>query len=166
MNSSGFEQHDHTTCVSSALKAAEAHCHAHKLQLTPVRKRVLELLLSGHKALGAYDILAHLSAEGLGSQPPVAYRALDFLQTHGLVHKVEKLNAWTACMHPGEIHSPAFMICSDCDLVAEVATSPTTGDLGRAADKLGFEINAAVIEIEGTCPTCQNATNTGSDTTT
>lgn len=153
--SSGFEKHDHGTCVATSIKAAEDHCAAHKLQLTPVRRRVLELLLEGHKALGAYDILPHLAAEGLGSQPPVVYRALDFLQTHGFAHKVEKLNAWTACMHPGEDHNPAFMICSDCDMVAEIPASPVTGDLGRAADKMGFSINTAVIEVEGTCPSCQ-----------
>lgn len=163
MSSSGFEKHDHSSCVATSIKAAEDHCAQNKLQLTPVRRRVLEILLEGHKALGAYDILPHLAAEGLGSQPPVVYRALDFLQNHGLVHKVEKLNAWTACMHPGEAHNPAFMICSDCDLVAEIPASPGTGDLGRAADQMGFTINTAVIEIEGTCPSCRD--NAGTDIT-
>jgi Fur family zinc uptake transcriptional regulator len=69
----------------------ETHCTDEGLQLTKVRRRVLEILLLEQKALGAYDILSSLNAEGLGSQPPIAYRALDFLVTNGFAHKIEKI---------------------------------------------------------------------------
>ena len=88
----GFAHHDHDTCVSEALAAAEARCAAEGLRFTPVRRKVLDILLQEHRALGAYDILDMLREEGLGSQPPVAYRALDFLVTHGFAHKIERLN--------------------------------------------------------------------------
>ena len=98
----GFQKHDHARCVRSGLAAAEAECRVRKLRLTPVRRRALELLLSEHRALGAYDLLARLSDEGLGSQPPVAYRALDFLVKAGFAHKIEALNAYLACAHLGD----------------------------------------------------------------
>lgn len=85
MAATGFQTHDHNQCVSLAVAEAQVQCAKRKLQLTPVRWRVLEILLSEHKALGAYDILG---AEGLGSQPPVAYRALDFLVANGFAHKM------------------------------------------------------------------------------
>jgi len=151
---SNFSKHDHSACVASALKAAETYCAASKLQFTPVRRRALEILLSEHKAMGAYDMLARLAKDGLGSGPPVAYRALDFLVTHGFAHKIEKLNAYIACAHPGEDHDPAFMICRSCDAVAEAPTNPQAGQLGRAAQKAGFKIEHAVIEAEGICPAC------------
>jgi zinc transport system permease protein len=44
----------------------------------------MEILLQEHRALGAYVILDRFRDEGLGSQTPVAYRALDFLVTNGL----------------------------------------------------------------------------------
>jgi Fur family zinc uptake transcriptional regulator len=53
----GFHPHNHSTCVGDAIAAAEAHCANHSLQFTPVRRRVLEILLQEHKAMGAYDIL-------------------------------------------------------------------------------------------------------------
>jgi Fur family zinc uptake transcriptional regulator len=157
MNTIGFARHDHKSCVQTALAAVEAHCAAHKLQFTPVRRRVLEILLSEHRAMGAYDILDVLRAEGMGSQPPVAYRALDFLVTHGFVHKVERLNAFIACTHPGETHTPAFLICRSCDAVAEAQAEPTRGILGHAADAAGFAIETAVIEAVGLCPNCHEA---------
>lgn len=155
MTHSGFEKHDHSSCIATALTAAVAHCVSHKLQLTPVRRRVLEILLSQHRAMGAYDILAQLAQEGLGSQPPVVYRALDFLVSHGFVHKVEKLNAYMACSHPGERHSPAIMICRACGAVAESSWTPAS-ELRRVADAAGFEIERMVVEAEGLCPACKS----------
>ncbi len=99
----GFEPHDHIGCIADAITVAEARCTANGLQMTPVRRRVLEILLQEHVALGAYAILERLRQEGLGSQPPVAYRALDFLVKHGFVHKIERLNAFVACSHPAKI---------------------------------------------------------------
>ncbi len=84
----GFEHHDHRGCIAEAVSVAEAVCADRKVRFTPGRRRVLEILLEEHRALGAYDILDRLNREGRGSQPPVAYRALDFLVKHGFVHKI------------------------------------------------------------------------------
>lgn len=150
----GFEKHDHTACVRAAISAAEAHCTAHGLRFTPVRRAALGILLQEHRALGAYDILDRLRAAGFGSQPPVAYRALDFLVEHGFAHKIERLNAFIACAHPEARHAPAFMICRICDAVAEAQATPAKGALGAAADAAGFRIERTVIEAEGICPDC------------
>ncbi len=154
---SAFEAHDHNGCVARTAEAAEALCAARGLRLTPARRRVLQILLEEHRAMGAYDVLARLSAEGQGAHPPVAYRALDFLVENGLAHKIERLNAFIACHHPGEGHRPAFLICRDCDAVAEAHVPPGDGALGAEAQALGFRIERTVIEAEGLCPGCQDA---------
>ena len=148
----GFRAHDHRACVDDALAAAEAKCRAEGLRLTPARRRVLEILLEGHAAMGAYDVLGRLAAEGLGSRPPVAYRALAFLIEHGLAHRIERLNAYVACARPGASHEPAFLICTGCGTVAEAAARPALGPPARAA---GFRIARTVMEAEGLCPGCQ-----------
>lgn len=150
----GFQKHDHSHCVDQALAAAEGRCATAGLRLTPVRRKVLELLLREHRALGAYAILDLLRDAGFGSQPPVAYRALDFLVDNGFVHKIERLNAFVACAHPGQSHSPAFMICRMCDAVAEAHSTPAKGALGAAAKAAGFQIERTVVEAEGICPDC------------
>lgn len=153
----GFHDHDHSACVTDTLRKAEEHCKKAGLRLTPVRRRALEILLAEHRALGAYDLLAVLSKEGLGAQPPVAYRALDFLVGAGFAHKIEALNAYTACAHLGQDHAPAFLICRSCQSVAETDTAPATGRLGIAARDAGFEIERTVIEATGLCPACRPA---------
>ena len=150
----GFEKHNHDRCVNKALLAAETRCAQQGLRLTPVRRKVLELLLQEHRARGAYALLDLLREAGFGSQPPVAYRALEFLSAHGFVHKIERLNAFVACAHPGESHSPAFMICRLCDAVAEAQSAPAKGVLGDAARAAGFQIEKTVVEAEGVCPAC------------
>ena len=157
MSTIGFEPHDHRSCVSDALHKAETHCAEKGLRLTPVRRRTLELLLAEHRAMGAYDILKVLADEGLGTQPPVAYRALDFLVKSGFAHKIEALNAYIACAHLGSDHSPAFLICRTCKSVAEADTTPTQGRLGEAARAAGFKIERTVVEAEGLCPECRSA---------
>ncbi|WP_434290089.1 Fur family transcriptional regulator [Celeribacter sp. SCSIO 80788] len=153
-NTIGFQHHDHSHCVADGVAAADHACREAGLHLTPVRKRALEILLEEHRALGAYDVLARLAEDGFGSQPPVAYRALDFLTKNGFVHKIEKLNAFIACAHPGERHTPAFLICTSCHAVAEAETDPSHSLLANIAATTGFRISRAVLEAEGTCPNC------------
>ncbi len=162
-----FENHDHRHCVRDLVAAAEAVCRAQKLRLTPTRRRVLEILLEEHRALGAYDVLARLQVEGLGAHPPLAYRALDFLVEHGFAHKLQRLNAFVACADPdagahgakgrsGE-HRPAFLICRKCAAVAEMDAGGVARALAGAAAAAGFRIETAAVEAEGLCPACQAA---------
>lgn len=150
----GFDVHDHGHCRAAALSAAERLCAERKLKLTPLRRRVLEILLEAHEAMGAYDVLARLSEEGLGSKPPVAYRALGFWEEQGLVHRIERLNAYVACAHPGERHSAAFMICRVCERVAEAEPK---GPLSAVAGASGFLIESMVLEAVGLCAECAAA---------
>ncbi|MES2667951.1 MAG: transcriptional repressor [Pseudomonadota bacterium] len=150
-----FATHDHALCSSDVLIRAEAMAQASGARMTPVRRRVLEILLEDHRAMGAYDVLQRLAAEGFGNQPPVAYRALDFLVEQGLAHRIARLNAFAACMHPGEAHAPAFLICRLCSTVAEAPAVPVRAALGVAAEAMGFVIERSSIEALGLCPACQ-----------
>ncbi|MEL6809185.1 MAG: transcriptional repressor [Pseudomonadota bacterium] len=155
MTAIGFDRHDHTKCVTNTLVGAERYCIENKLKFTPIRRRSLEILLAEHRALGAYDLLAILAREGLGTAPPVAYRALDFLTSAGFAHKIEGLNAYIACAHLGADHAPAFLICTSCKAVAEAEADTTRHHLGEVARATGFTIRRTVIEALGLCPKCQ-----------
>lgn len=152
-----FIQHDHAHCASDIMKRAELLARTRGTRLTPVRRRVLEILLEKHQAMGAYDVLQRLATDGFGNQPPVAYRALNFLVKQGLVHRIQQLNAFTACMNPSETHTPAFLICKECNVVAEANTAPVQRALNEAADSFCFAIESSTIEAIGLCPRCQGS---------
>lgn len=150
-----FMKHDHAVCAGAALEQAEAVSAARGARLTPVRRRALEILLESHRAMGAYDVLDRLAADGFGKQPPVAYRALDFLVEQGLAHRIARLNAFTACVHPGEEHSAAFLICRACHAVAETEAEAVRTALDVTAETLGFAVERATVEAMGLCPACR-----------
>jgi len=152
-----FRDHDHAACAAAVLARAEAVLAAAGARLTPVRRRTLEILLEAHTALGAYEVLDRLAEAGFARQPPVAYRALDFLVAQGLAHRVRRLNAFCACMHPGEAHQPAFLICRTCKALGEAPVAAARAALDGAAAATGFAIERVSIEAAGLCPACRGA---------
>ena len=155
MSNLGFNHHDHHKCVKESLHALLLCCRANGFKFTPLRKRVYEILLEEHKALGAYEILARLRQEGYSAQPPVAYRHLDFLVTQGFAHKIERLNAFIACTYIGAVHDPAFLICRECRTVSETMSDGPILALHHKASDAGFQIEDSVVEAIGTCPFCR-----------
>jgi len=149
-----FIKHNHDECISSGISKLENHCKNFNLQLTPIRKYVYEILLKNHKAVGAYQILDILSKSDFSSKPPVAYRALDFLIKEGFVHKIESLNAFVACSHAGEKHSPTFLICKNCWEIVEARAASATKDVINTAKKVNFKIEKSILESTGLCPNC------------
>src|SRR3990172_11321269 len=102
--------HQHQHCLNAALLAAEKTCFARGVRLTNLRRRVLELVWRSHEPVKAYDILDKLRDEHAGSAPPTVYRALDFLQAEGMVHKIESLHAYICCGQPDNKHIKHFFI--------------------------------------------------------
>lgn len=148
--------HNHSHCVSRALSTAETLCEQRGLRLTALRKRVLELVWGSHKPLGAYDILAVLSeSDGRRAAPPTVYRALDFLQEHGLVHRIASLNAFVGCNHPGEAHQGQFLICRSCHTAVELQHSSIYTAVLASAQSAGFIVEGQTVEITGLCALCK-----------
>ena len=59
------------------------------------------------------------ASAGGSTKPPTVYRALDFLIAHGLVHRLESLNAYVGCPAPDASHEGQFLICGACGGVSE-----------------------------------------------
>ena len=148
--------HSHQACLRSALSAAEKTCHSRGTRLTRLRRRVLELVWSSHEPVKAYDILDQLRGEDFSSAPPTVYRALDFLQKEGLVHKIESLNAYVGCARPEQQHISQFLICHGCGSVAEMDDPEIRHLLSEKVKQLGFHIDQEMVEIKGHCAACQN----------
>ena len=148
-------RHNHRTCVADALKAAEEICRDRGLRLTPLRRRVLEMIWNGHEPVRAYDLLDKLRAERRGAAPPTVYRVLDFLCRGGLVHRIESLNAYVGCGDPRLHHAGQFLICRDCRTVAELDAPEITSAIAEKARGAGFKVGGQTIEITGLCPDCQ-----------
>ena len=145
------------------LQEAERACLRRGAQLTPLRRQVLALVLDAEAPVGAYALLDRLKASRPGAAPPTVYRALDFLLEHGLIHKVERLNAYVGCTGSGHGHGHGhghphqFLICRGCGATAEIADHAVAHAIEAAARRAGFAVAEATVEVEGTCARCAAA---------
>lgn len=153
-----YQPHDHERCIDTAVHRAQTICRQRDARLTPLRREVLELVWQSHKPLGAYTILEQLAERGGRSArpaPPTVYRALDFLQELGLVHRLASRNAFIGCHQPEHEHQGHFLICRNCEIALELTDAAVTQAMAAAARHSGFTIEQSCIELVGLCPACQ-----------
>jgi Fur family transcriptional regulator, zinc uptake regulator len=116
---------------------------------------VLDAVARAGKPIGAYGVIAELTATGRRVMPPTVYRALDGLTRQKLVHRLESLNAYVACTGHDHAHDSLFVICDGCGRAEEFADDDAITRLTRQAIALGFEIRARTVELRGLCASCR-----------
>ena len=141
--------------IEAQLDAAALSCLRQGVQLTELRRQVLELVMEAEAPSTAYQLLDRLKQSRKGAVPPTIYRALDFLVAQRLVHKVERLNAFIACSETAPHDHPVqFLICGRCGSVAEIEDRAISRALTRAAEREGFHPARPVVELEGISAAC------------
>ena len=137
------------------LDKAKIVCQQRNARLTPVREKVFLLLAKHNGAIGAYDLLADLKSIDASAKPATIYRALDFLNKQGFVHKIESINAFIMCHHFSDCSHPVqLLICDECGNVEEIQSNNFDLALRAMADASGFSISHQVVEAHGTCRAC------------
>lgn len=153
--------HNHKKCKAEALSVADELCATRGARMTELRRRVLSLIWESHAPVGAYAIMDMLKREGRNAMPPTVYRALDFLQEQGLVHRIASLNAFIGCSRPADAHGAQYLICRRCGTVAEIASGAIGGAIAASARELGFDMTGQTVEIAGICRDCLGAPKRG-----
>lgn len=134
---------------------AERACRDGGLRLTPIRRRVLELLLAHRAPRGAYDLADDLASEtGKRFAPITVYRALDFLVANGFAHRIESRNAYVASTRSVAAGPSLLMVCEACGRVAEGGAETLIRALGRAAASEGFVFSGRALEVQVRCTGC------------
>lgn len=141
--------------ITDRLARAEAECARRGVRLTDVRRDVLRLILQAGEPMGAYALLDGLKALTGGGKPPTVYRALDFLLAQGLIHRVERLNAFVGCHdEAAHAHAAQFLICRVCGRATEIEDHAVEAAIAAATAAAGFKPARATVEVEGTCAQC------------
>lgn len=136
----------------------ESACLRQGMQLTPLRRRVLNILSDSGAPLGAYAILDELSRrEGKRVAPPTVYRTLDFFLGHGFIHKIESLNAYAPCEHLSHAHSGVLLICEGCGRSEEAEDAEVMQAVAVAAARANFTPRRVMMEAKGLCGRCEDA---------
>jgi Fur family transcriptional regulator, zinc uptake regulator len=154
MMTSKISHHNHERCIDSAMSKAEQLCAERGLRLTPIRRKVFELIWESHQAVKAYDLLERIRPFEMSAKPPTVYRALEFLLDLGVIHRVESLNAFIGCIDSGRIHEQLLLICTECQQVTEHPAPEVMNALAAEINTQGFIARQKSIEIHGTCRAC------------
>lgn len=141
--------------VGAQLSVAEALCEQRGRRLTPIRRKVLELLLRHGRSLKAYELLDAMREVHPGAAPPTVYRALDFLMDEGLIHRLDAVNAWSACHDVGGAPHDLLVVCTSCGAVAEVSDPAMSRQLAERVAQTGYTLATHETEIRALCPQCQ-----------
>ena len=140
------------------LQDAENYCASHGHRFTEPRSRVLAILGQTKAPLSAYDIIDRMPD---GTKPPTVYRALEFWEQEGFVHKIDSMNAYAICHAEGGHeaghcnHGPQFLICESCKSVTEIHACHLPSALEKQAIQAGFTPQAWSVEIRGLCTNCK-----------
>lgn len=140
--------------TQSIIKKASNYCENNKYRLTEPRLEVLKIIVSGTKPLGAYEILEELGKTIKSPKPPTAYRAIEFWQEQGFIHRIESLNAYIACEAGHRHKGSQFMICDDCGDVTETHLCELPLPLQDSVIKNTFTPSRWNFEIHGQCRKC------------
>jgi Fur family zinc uptake transcriptional regulator len=141
--------------IISQLDKAAGICERHGVRFTGLRREVLSLVLGAEGPVGAYDLLDRLKETRKGAAPSTIYRTLDFLRAQGLIHRIDRLNAFIACTDAGrDAHPVQFLICRRCGAVDELDHQEIVVAIKQAAAGRGFHPVLTTLDVEGTCSKC------------
>ena len=138
-----------------AIRSAEEICRRAGARLTPLRRRVLELVLASSRPPTAYEILDHLRPSDSSATPAGVYRSLEFLADRGLVHRLESTKAFVACTMPDHQHPSQMLICRRCGTAVEAEDPRVASAAVNLSRRLGFALDRRTVELTGVCATCR-----------
>jgi Fur family zinc uptake transcriptional regulator len=141
-----FKNHTHSNCMNTAMKRAETLCNQRNIRFTPIRKKILALILEQHMPIKAYDILAKLSDAD----------HIEFLLENQLIHKIDSINSYIGCEFAHKQHQSQFLVCDSCNEVMELQEPLLNSALTETSQSKGFVVRQSHVEIHGVCADCAN----------
>lgn len=141
--------------IQQLLHNAAHICQQRGARFTPIRRRVLELLLEHGRGASAYDLLDGLKSTDASAKPPTVYRALDFLLEQHFIHRVESQNAFVACNDFSDSHPLQLLICDGCNEIQELHAAPVQQAMLEQGRLNDFQIVSQTIEAHGLCHRCR-----------
>ena len=138
---------NHQKCISRIKKRHVKIDSAHE-------KNIFDLLIKGHNAMSAYQIIeAYSKNYGQVLKPMQVYRVLKKLTEKHLIHRINYNNSYVACFNENYHEAFVGFICNKCSTIEEKTQEPVK----EITKKFGLSknhISQTNLEIVGTCQNC------------
>jgi Fur family peroxide stress response transcriptional regulator len=124
-----------------------------KVNLTPQRKAILDVIQSSHDHPTAADIIARLTVQGHHFAYGTVYNSLRYLTDSHLVRELKLGDAASRYDRNTEEHY--HILCTICGKVDEVVTQVPASWTSQIKLETQYNIEATQVLFKGVCPTCQ-----------
>lgn len=125
------------------------------IRLSPIGRTVLQLLCREQRGVGAYDLLsAYEKAMGRRAAANTIYRALHFLEEHGLVAHLSSTRTYVVRAFRESAEPLVFFVCIGCKTITECKAPHIERAVSAKAKTIGFSTRSRAIEVQGVCEEC------------
>lgn len=132
-------------------------CWPEKPRLTRNQKMVYDALYGLGRTAKAYELLDILRPKGVKAAPTI-YRALNELESKGLVQHVVSSRSFVALPRPQTaLASNLTFVCEQCGETSWVESEGVISAIAENARASGFKVRTSCIEIETACRRCSSA---------
>lgn len=125
-----------------------------KLNLTPQRETIYEIVKNANNHPTAADIMDTLREEGHQFAYGTVYNSLKYLTDAGLIRELKLGDS--ASRYDGQLKEHNHIVCRICGRVDEVFSTLPDPFVGLVEHETGYEIENHQTIFTGVCPTCQN----------
>lgn len=140
-------------CRRLPIEAYRAHGASAGLQWTKPRERLLHLIWTEEKPLGAYEAADRLSGQGARAHATSIYRWMQSFEEAGLVLPIVTWNRFLLSPDPA-VKLWGLLLCRGCRACIPVNLAPERPWLERTLGHRGFEARRYCVECEGQCSAC------------
>jgi zinc/manganese transport system permease protein len=141
--------------MQARLAAARVQCEQRGTRFTPMRARVLELLLQHNRFATAYELLDSILETHPGANPATVYRILGFLIENGLAHRLATVNGYVAHTVATGDDYRIFAICGCCSKVSELEANGVRDLIAASVARVGCALDDGGAEIRVVCRDCR-----------
>lgn len=139
--------------VSAVVRQARIGLGIPTHRFTSMRLKILQSYLDAKSPISAYGLPAILGLSTRSGMMGI-YRALDFLEEVGAIHRIQLLGSFVVCRQWGRDHTPIMLICTACENVEEFVSDATIATLDDDVRAVRFQRRRATIELRGLCAAC------------
>ena len=141
--------------MQARLAAARVQCEQRGTRLTPMRARVLELLLQDNRFVTAYELLDSMLETYPRVNPATVYRILGFLMENALAERLATVNGYVARTGASDNSYRVFAICKRCSRVSELEANGVRNPLAALVASVGCALDEGGAEIRVVCRHCR-----------
>ena len=123
-------------------------------RITEPRKAVLQVMAEGHQHLSHAEIWQQARIKYAHIGRATVYRTLELLVEMGIIHPIYLGDANQRFIVPMGGHHH-HLVCNHCGKITDLDKCHFGNALSAISQESGFQIESHLVELYGTCASCQ-----------